>query len=77
MARFGNANRPGSGKAVHFRHLAIHQHQLIATAGGGDHCLGTGGDDIDDIVEAVQHVHRNLLIHCIVLGQQYALPLAA
>jgi hypothetical protein len=59
LAGFGGANRAGRGKAVHFRHLAIHQDQLVATAGGGGHGLGTGGDDIDGIVEALQHVHRD------------------
>jgi hypothetical protein len=60
----------GRGETVHFRHLAIHQHQIESTGFRLHHSFATMLDGHNLATQLLQHTDRNLPIDWIVLRQQ-------
>lgn len=54
-------------EAVHFRHLAVHQDQIIARGPETLHGFEAASDDIHRTTLALEQALRDELVHCIVL----------
>ena len=72
------AEQLGSGDAIHFRHLQIHEHnvkanQLFALR-QNFHRLSAMTSEGDDRTSALQDFGRDLLIYLIIFDQQHADP---
>ena len=67
------ADRARGGKAVHARHLHVHQDEVEAISLRALDSLHTIADCIDDAAEFPEHVHKNLLAQRMVFGEQDAL----
>ncbi len=66
------ADLAGCFVAIHFRHLAIHQDDIVGNAIEGIQHLTTVSDDVGPITEFRQHFQSDFLIHEIVFSQQYS-----
>jgi hypothetical protein len=63
--------------AVQHRHLAIHQHQVVAAPGPGADGLASVGHGVDDMAHFLQKARRDFLVHDVVFRQQNAFASAA
>jgi hypothetical protein len=66
------ANDLGSGRAVHFRHLDVHQDEIVRDSLDGFDGLRAIGDDVDQMTEPAEHHFDEQLIDRVVLGDEYA-----
>ncbi|MGA1994360.1 MAG: hypothetical protein ABSH45_01160 [Bryobacteraceae bacterium] len=70
--RFGAADRAGSGVAIHFGHVAIHEDQRIGEkADHPDGFVAVGGD-VDAEAELFEQAHGDLLIDGVIFRDQDA-----
>ena len=67
---FELAEAASGGVAVHFRHLAIHQHDIVMDAVDGFERLKPVGRDVGRETEFLQLLQGHFLIDDVVLGQQ-------
>jgi hypothetical protein len=63
--------------AVEHRHLAIHQHQVVASLRPRIDGFAPVDDCVDCIAQLLQETRRDLFIHDVVFGEQDALAAAA
>ena len=58
--------------AVHHRHLAVHQHDVVAAALHRGQRFLAVGHDVEFATERLQHVARDELVDAVVFGHQHA-----
>ena len=63
-------DQPGRMEAVHLRHLAIHQHRVIARAQGRLDRQPAVAHHVTFKPGAIQDLRRHQLVHLVVFGQQ-------
>jgi hypothetical protein len=66
------ANRPGRLDAVHFRHLHVHQDQLVIAGAEHFHRFTPVDRNIGIQADGFEHVERHLAVDFVVLGEQQA-----
>ena len=68
--------RPGGFVAVHFRHLAVHEHRCVVARCDGGKCFAAVVGYVDVVSELCEHASRDELIHVVVFYQQDHDPLS-
>ncbi len=66
------ANFPARLKAVHFRHLHVHQHHVIRNQLVSLDRLVPIGHHVGPMAEILEQTHRHLLIDVIIVGDENA-----
>ena len=71
-APFHLADLRGGGEAVHLRHLAVHEHRVVAGARHRLHRFAPVVGDVHSVAQLLEDPHRHLLVHLVVLGHEHA-----
>ena len=71
-AAFPLADPRGGREAVHLRHLAVHEHGVVAGARHRLHRFAPVVRDVHPVAELLEDPHRDLLVHLVVLGHEDA-----
>ena len=68
--RFAPAYLPGGGKAIHLRHLAVHEHGGIGQTPYRVESLVAVGGDLDLVAHFVEQAHHHPLIDGVIFDHQ-------